>query len=266
MKNILLLLSFAVFASLFSSCANQDSSTAVAPVVPQVKLPAALDLCLSESGGLGKWNEMKSLTFSFDKGESTEVHKISLKDRKALITRDEVKLGFDGKDVWVSPNKAAWGKGSARFYHNLVFYFFAIPYVLADDGTVYEEVAPKIIDGISHKGVKVSYKDGVGDAPDDYYIAYFNPTSGLVHLLLYTVTYYNGEPNEKYKAIIYEDWQESNGMRVPLQMSGYKYENDTLGEKRYERIFKDVVLSKESFDDSIFQMPNEAEIDPLVQH
>jgi hypothetical protein len=83
-----------------------------------------------------------------------------------------------------------------------------------------------------------------------------------MELLLYTVTYYSKESHEKYNALLYE-WQEVNGMQVTKSIKGYKYDSGRLGDLRYESSFNNVTFSKEKPDDSIFSIPNIAEIDSL---
>jgi len=266
MKKIQLisLLAIALFLSACESSSTKTEKDAIQEV--SVDFPEILKKGITAHGGLERWQSMKALAFNLQQGDIEEQHKTSLSNRKALIERDSVQVGFDGDQVWVTPNKAAFGKGSARFYHNLIFYFYSIPFVLADPGIIYEEVPVREIEGVSYEGVKISYHDGIGDAPTDYYIAYFHPETHELYLLLYTVTYFNGSPNEKYKALVYETWQEINGFKLPLKMTSYKFENDTLGAKRKERLFTQVDISEKPFDDQIFAIPNGAEIDSLIQH
>ncbi len=266
MKNIFLITTSILLAIIIQSCASKEDQAAEQPMIQKVVLPTVLEKGLKAHGGLELWRKMKAMDFSFSRGPEIEHQKIALDNRKALITRDSVQVGYDGKEVWVAPNKAAFGKSSARFYHNLIFYFYAMPFVLADDGIIYEEVPNRVLDGKSYPGVKVSYKSGVGDAPDDYYIAYFHPETKELYLLLYTVTYYNGGPSDKYNALVYESWQDVFGLKLPLKMAGYKFVDNELGDKRYEREFTEVKLSSEAFDESIFNMPKIAEIDSLIQH
>ncbi|MEL6987606.1 MAG: hypothetical protein AAGK97_07215, partial [Bacteroidota bacterium] len=200
------------------------------------KLPKTLQEGIEAHGGLKNWQSMKQMKYQFPKGDGFEEQIIDLQNRKVLINYDTYKVGFDGDDVWVSPNKDAFGKRSARFYHNLIFYFYAMPFVLADDGIVYTDMGKKTIQGNEYDGIKISYNDGVGDAPDDYYIALFNDEN-IMEWLMYTVTYYSKEKSEKYNILNYSDWEEVNGLLLPKTMKGYKYENDELGELRYERTF-----------------------------
>lgn len=255
----------------FSSCQSTapEQKTADNPKVeeatPKPALPKALAQGLEAHGGLERWEQMKSLQFAMMKGEKKETHLTQLKNRKTRISHEDYTIGFDGEEVWVAPNKAAFGKGSARFYHNLRFYFFGLPFLFADPGINYEELPQKEINGIMYDAVKISYQSGVGDAPEDYYIAHFHPETHLMDVLLYTVTYYKGTTNENYNALMYE-WQEVNGLKVPKVMSGYKYENGQIGELRYERPLLDVEIKETAPDEALFEMPEGAEIDSLITH
>jgi hypothetical protein len=263
MKNLLLL---GALLSIFACQQSQSKDQSTVAESNQTKtkdLPALLTKALKAHGGLEQWNEMQTMEFAFPKGDTKEHQLIDLKNRKVLLTHDDYKVGFDGKDVWVSPNKEAFGKRSARFYHNLIFYFYAMPFVLADDGIIYEQLPDRTFKGEAYAALKISYHDGVGDAPDDYYIAHFDKSSGLMEYLLYTVTYYSKEKSEKFSALHYSDWENVNGLTLPKKMVGYKFENEQLGEMRYERIFSDAKLSKDAKPANFFAKPEGSEISPL---
>lgn len=53
------------------------------------------------------------------------------------------------------------------------------------------------------------------------------------------------------------------GVDLPKILTWYKYEDGQLGEKRGQRIFNDIKLSREVYDQSIFEVPENAEIDSL---
>ena len=232
---------------------------------PKVTLPIILKQGLTAHGGLARWNALHTLEYTIQKKEQPEKHVVDLKSRKVHISHPDYQIGFDGKDVWVTPNKEAFGKTSPRFYHNLIFYFYAIPFVLADPGINYEMLPQKEIRGQLYDVVKISYNEGVGDAPDDYYIAHFNTETHLMDWLLYTVTYFSGNKSEKFNILNYE-WQTINGLTVPSKMIGYKYADGQVGDLRYERPFTAVQLRTDKVNPAIFAMPQGAEIDALITH
>lgn len=253
------LIAFTLFLLALHSC-QEDAS----PPAHWSNIPAPLMEGLDAHGGLEQWTNMKTMEFSIPKGSNRELHRIDLPSRKVQISHPDYTIGFDGNEVWVSPDKEAFGSTSARFYHNLIFYFYAIPFVLADPGINYEVLPERSINGRDLIPVKVSYDSGVGDAPDDYYIAHFDKDSKELYLLLYTVTYFSGETNERFSAIIYDEWTTSNGLKVPKVMNGFRYAADTLGDQRYSRIFDDIKLTEEALDPAIFEQPENSVIDSLI--
>ncbi len=248
---------------LISSACKNDTPTS--NVVPKLDIPSPLVNALDAHGGLDHWQSMKTLRYTLQSGDKIEKHQIDLSTRKVRIDTDGYTLGFDGSEVWVTPDLAAFGDGSARFYHNLIFYFFALPYVAVDQGINYEVLPDFTLNDRRYDAIKISYDSGVGDAPEDEYIMHFDKETGIMHLLLYTVTYYSKEKSQKYGAIIFDDWMEVSGLKLPGSFKGYKYEDGQLGDLRYEKIFTDHYLSSDPMDESTFGKPNGAEVDPFLQ-
>lgn len=233
--------------------------------VDMSQYPELLQKALEAHGGLDTWKSYSSLSYDISWGnrEGTENHLVNIHNRKVLIDRDSVKVGFDGDQVWVSPDLASFGNGSPRFYHNLYFYFFGIPYLLADPGINYEDQGIKTIQGTDYRALKVSYNEGVGDSDEDLYIGLFNPESYKLEVLLYTVTYFSGEESANYNALKYPDWKNVGGVLLPTTIKGYKYAADTIGDLRYEVSFNNIKLDKEAPSSELFEIPATAEIDSL---
>ncbi len=270
MSRIFKLFACSLFIStLFFSCSNESSqATTEEPVekeeVASPALPELLSDALEAHGGLNNWQSMKTMIYTVERNEKPEQHLIDLDSRKVLLTHEDYRIGFDGQEVWVSPNKAAFGNSSARFYHNLRFYFVSMPFIVADPGINYEVLPQKELQGKTYDALRITYDDGIGDAPEDEYILHFDPETKQMEWLLYTVTYYTGEVASKYNALHYSEWQEVNGLMLPQKMVGYRYEDGKIGEKRYERLVSDFQLMTSKKDAAIFEMPEEAEIDSLI--
>lgn len=88
-------------------------------------------------GGLDTWNTMQSLEFSMPTDDGLEITTTDLKDRYALIEMPKHTIGYDGNSVWMTNNDTTSYKGNPKFYYNLMFYFYAMPFILADDGITY---------------------------------------------------------------------------------------------------------------------------------
>lgn len=225
-----------------SQCTNRQqsgSNTATAHHSEQIAK------VLKAHGGFNRWAEMKTLKFS----KSGEHHLIDLNSRKVLVEGEKRTIGFDGKDVWVVPDSLTTG---ARFYHNLFFYFYAMPFVLGDPGIHYDDAGSKELFGMNLRGIKISYGDGVGDSPKDNYILYYNEESNTMKALMYTVTFRSQESSDKFSLIKYDTWQDVNGVLLPEKIQWYNFKNDSIGEMRNEVLFTNVSLSKDQVDQNLF--------------
>jgi hypothetical protein len=256
-------LCFPIF--LLLSCGRQQSQeTFQEAQTPETHSSSPLDAILTAHGKWDTWQQYQQVAYDVYVNDTLVDHQlIDLKTRKVLITSDTYIIGFDGDEVWVSPNKAAYKGNSARFYHNLQFYFFAIPFVLADPGTHHEMLEQRKFQGVNCEVVKTWFDNHVGDAPDDYYLAYADPQTHQLKLLLYTVTYFSRNANGRFNARVYDSLQEVGGLWVPAKMISHRWENGELGEKRSETTFRNVRFSKEAPDAAQFAMPEGAYIDKL---
>ncbi|RFP67040.1 hypothetical protein D0N36_00715 [Hymenobacter lapidiphilus] len=262
-------------ALVLAACTSnpEQAVTTAAPteaVTPKRELPKLLQQALEAHGGLAAWQQFGMMSYQLSGtlgGEAREEkHLINLRTRQVRIEGPDYQLGLDDQnEVWVSPNKAAFGKMSARFYHNLYFYFFAIPFVLADEGTNYEDLGTRTVAGKAYRALKVSYETGRGDSSGDEYIAHFNPETYRLELVLYTVTFFEPGKAATYNALLYPEWQQVNGLLLPRRMEGHKFADNQIGELRYQAAFSQVQLTKPQPETSQFARPAGAELDSLKQ-
>ncbi|HCX24677.1 MAG: hypothetical protein CMB80_27680 [Flammeovirgaceae bacterium] len=235
-------------------------TTEKAPYTNPTHHIAEITKVMNAHGGFEKWESMKTLEYELENGET---QLISLKDRKVLLENEQRTIGFDGTNVWVTPDTV--DASGARFYHNLYFYFFAMPFVLGDPGITYEKVDPKEFKGETLSGVKISYGASTGDSPDDNYILWYDPSSYNMKWLMYTSTYRSGEPSDRFNLIKYNDWIDVNELKLPTRLQWHVYKNDTIGEVRGEALFANITLSVDEPVDSLFAMPSDAQIAPGPQ-
>lgn len=215
---------------------------------------------LQAHGGLEQWQKMGTLQYRLLKEDDPETHIIDLKSRKDLVKASNYLLGYDGEQVWVSPNKAAFPGKSATFYHNLYFYFLSIPFVLADPGVAYQQLENMELGGQQYRVIEVSFGEGVGDSPEDKYRLLINPETKRLEWLLYTSTFFGRQPSNKFNAQKYEDYQEHRGLLFPHTLTGYAYEGGQIGDVRYVNHFDQIQLKEEQPDQQQFAMPEQAEV------
>ncbi|WP_281542866.1 DUF6503 family protein [Maribacter aestuarii] len=221
------------------------------------KFPEALDKVFGAHGGLDTWRNQRTLTYDLPKPELTETHVIDLFSRKDKITSEGYTMGYDGEDVWLLDVDESY-KGDPVFYHNLMFYFYAMPFVLADDGINYSTAENLDYEGISYPGIRITYDNGVGTSPKDEYYLHYHPETHQMQWLGYTVTYRSGETSDNIKWIRYNDWMNVNGLTLPKSIIWYDYEGRTIKEEKSLVMFENVRISSEAKNDDFFQKPDEA--------
>ncbi len=256
-------ISFVLLGLIIISCKTDQTKVVEKLEVEKIELPSLMEEVLDAHGGLDTWNSMGTLSYELVKEEGNEEQIIDLKNRKVKINASNWELGFDGTDVWVTPDMETFGRKSARFYHNLLFYFYAIPYVLADPGVNYEVREPVEMLGMNLLQIATSFNSGVGDAPEDEYILLIDEKTKQLKVILYTVTYYSKEKGKSYNALVYDNYKDVNGLLFPENLKGYKYKDGQLGEERYIRSFTNIKTAKNQPDQSVFAVPEGAVIDPL---
>ncbi len=234
---------------------------------------AQLERAFEIHGGLAKWQSYGSVEFDLSwagaKGTKKDHQLFDLRSREGLITSDKYSLGASQGEVWIKPNPAALGGTPPRFYMWTPFYFFAMPFVFADPGAIQEPLGKKNFQGKEYEVVKVTFKKGTGDSPDDFYVAYVDPATSQLKLVAYIVTYPSlrkGKPIDELEqhAIVFQEWQEANGLRVPKVAPFYLWKNENIeGDPLATLEFSNVQFSEKSPDASKFAKPSDAVAAPM---
>ena len=259
MKNILYLLIFSIFI-IISCKPSADSSDVIdnKVKVTTIDYPDAMDRIFDNHGSVDKWKSMKAMTFEIKKEAKNEKTMLDLHTRHERIQGSNFTSGYTGDKYWVEADTTY--KGNAKFYTNLMFYFYAMPFVLADDGINYDKVDPLIFDNVAYPGYRISYGDGVGISPKDEYFIHYDPKTYEMAWLGYTVTYRTGKASEKIGWIKYDNWKIYNGLKLPQSLTWYKTENNLPTEERNTRIFVNVNVSEIAFPEGTFDMPAGAKL------
>lgn len=93
-------------------------------------------------------------------------------------------LIWDGNEAYTSDSLYT----RARFGLLTWSYFFAAPYKLGDPGSNLELLGIKNLNDLEFKAAKLTFGEGVGDTPDDWYITYKSQESNLLAGMAYIVT------------------------------------------------------------------------------
>ena len=214
---------------------------------------------LNAHGGMKKWKKEKTLVFEIPKGDTKDVHTVDLDSRKDKVTSAKVDMGFDGTEAW-AVDKAGDYKGNPYYSHNLMFYFYAMPFVLADNGIQYSEVPNLVVEGKSYPGVKITFASTAGVSSQDEYHLHYDPQTYQMRWLVYTATFGADKKSDRFGLINYSDWAEVNGVLLPKTLTWYKYEDRQVKEVRNSVTFENISLSKTPKPASFYAKPGEAKV------
>ncbi|NER14159.1 hypothetical protein GWK08_11955 [Leptobacterium flavescens] len=256
-KASLLLLIVVLFAACKETKTTEKEVVEVEKEIQLPDYPQEIAAVFDKHGGIRNWKSMRSMSYEIVKPGGNEKQTIDLVSRNDLIETEKYTMGFDGKDSWIKQDSAYY-RGNPRFYHNLIFYFYAMPFVLGDDGIKYEKAEDLVYEGVNYPGFKISYESNIGDSPDDNYYIYYNAEDNTMAWLGYTVTYGRGEANDNVHYIRYNDWKEFDGLVLPNSITWFVNEGSKLVQPRNTVNFANVTVSKERPDASIFAKPEGA--------
>lgn len=235
----------------------QDPAEQEEKEAEEARFPTEILKMFDAHGGFELWNKMKQLSYTLPKKNNSKTHLIALKSRKLVINSPNYTIGFDGNEVWMN-KEGKFPVERARFYHNLYFYFHAMPFILGDKGIEYEKVADLEFEGVKYPGYKISYQSNVGDSPDDNYFVYYDAATHLMKWLGYTVTYGSDGPSNEIHYINYNNWEKISGLLLPISLQWYSSENNLPKEPTSKQEFNLVSISKASLNNNLFEKPIDA--------
>jgi hypothetical protein len=232
-----------------------------------------LERCLEAHGGIVRWQSFGSveydLTWENAKGAKKDHQLFNLRTRDGLITSAAYTLGSAKGEVWITPGLEALGGTPPRFYMWTPFYFFGMPFVFADPGATQESLGRKSFQGREYDTTRVTFKSGTGDSPEDYYVTYVDPDSAQLKLVEYVVTFPSIRKNKPLEqlephAILFEEWQQADGVLVPKAASFYNWKNGNIeGEPLGRLTFSAVRFIVATPDSANFAKPAGAVVAPL---
>ncbi|MEZ4272120.1 MAG: hypothetical protein R3C68_12030 [Myxococcota bacterium] len=225
-------------------------------------------------GGLAKWFAGTALQFRYDykptdpkRSRRDTTQTIDLLSARAYHVAHapiEGRFAWDGTRAWASfpPEKIA-----ARFWALTPYYFVAMPFVLGDPGVRLQISQDDPADaGLPPCDVvRVTFDQGTGDAPDDYYVVYLAKESGRLVALRYVVSYKpfmasKGVSHTPEKLLVYEDYQEAGPLTLARTHRFYAFADGKRGSLVTVSTVSDVQYGAQ-FDAAQLTMPAGAQID-----
>jgi hypothetical protein len=224
-------------------------------------------------GGLERWFANGPLFFHFDYRPLSEAK--TVRDTYQLVDTwssravhemaedRDVRFGWTGQEAWIHPAKADLDI-NARFWALTPYYFIGMPFVLADSGVNLERLDDQQLLGETYQMVKVTFEDEAGDAPDDYYVMYFNPDTHKVRALRYVVSYPGFFPDGGHsdeKLMLFEGEQTVEGITFAEHFPTHAWDAEAgePGDKVTAIELTDVEFRPETEAD-FFELPSGAEV------
>jgi len=225
---------------------------------PERSYPEVVSAVFDAHGGIDSWHQMRAMSYEIVKEGQNEKQIIDLHNRNERIEAANFTMGYDGSDFWVKADTTY--KGNPVFYKNLMFYFYAMPFVLGDPGIIFSETADLVHDSMSYPGLRISYESEVGVSPEDEYFLHYNPDTHEMAWLGYTVTYFSKEKSTAIKWIRYDDWQKINGLKLPKSLAWYKLVDNLPTTERNRREFINVTVGQDALPAETFAKTEGAKV------
>lgn len=172
--------------------------------------------------------------------------------------KDGSSIIYDGTEVYLTPADKEYK--SARFDIFTWSYFMSMPFKLTDPGTQWNGFEQKTINDEVLSRAKLSFKNGVGDTSEDWYMIYTDPETNLLKYAAYVVTY--GKTLEKAEAaphaIAYTNYTVVDGVAIADMWDFYNWteEKELFGDS-----IGDATLTNITFlDTADFTVPKDSKI------
>lgn len=165
-------------------------------------------------------------------------------------SRMEIKNGptlvFDGEKAWVASKNGGFPR--ARFHLLTWTYFMAAPFKLQDPGSKLAKGADQKLHGKALNTARLTFGEGIGDSPEDWYVVYKDPANHQLAALAYIVTYSKSKDkaNKAPHILTYEDPIKIDGVTLTKRWRIYDW---SAKKGAYGKALYDITLSKMSFVD-----------------
>ena len=223
-------------------------------------------------GGLEAWLRSGTIAFTFDYAPRGQPQRrmytrsrVDLWRSRATQTElgeyADARFGWDGVRAWIVPEAKAFPT-PARFWATTPYYFVGMPFVLADPGVRFEQLADAALDGETYHLVKATFDPGTGDSPGDYYILYIHPQTAQVAALRYIVAYpgfFKTGGHSPEKLMKYLELKSVDGLKFAQRLDTYAWNKSEPGNLVTTIAVSDIALG-ETIPAADFAAPADAEV------
>jgi len=223
-------------------------------------------------GGLDTWYANGFLSFRFDyqpldgstrRNTYQVIDTWNNKARHTDYADSTSSFGWDGKEAWVKAKDSTTFKYDTKFWALTPLYLAAYPFILDGEGVQLELLKQKVYKGNLQDVVKITFDANVGDAPDDYYILYFDVETHVISAIRYIVSYPEYFPNGGHspeKIMEVTGQTVTNRILLPNGLKTYMLtENEEMGEYVTKIDIRDVAFVPQ-VPDQFFSKPADVKL------
>lgn len=217
-------------------------------------------------GGMDRWTSAPSVAFTEQwtiGGEpGVEMRYVVEQGPRrvhAEVVGTDTRIGWDGEQAW----GLHWDvPRPPRFLAQLNYYFLNLPWLTQDPGVFleYEGRGPILGGEKEYEIVLMTFGQGVGDSPEDYYRLYIDPETHVLTANDYIVTYRailpDGMTQSPEKTLVFESFEEVDGLTVPTAFTIYQAEDQV-----YASLTAKDWSFREPFDAALAAVPEGGVID-----
>jgi len=223
-------------------------------------------------GGLQQWYNNGALSFRFNyrpldgstpRDSYQTIDTWSNRAKHTSVTDSTAHFGWNGKTAWVQAKDSTAFAYDTKFWALTPIYFLGQPFILDGKGVNLELLSQKMYKEKNNDVVKVTFDAGTGDAPDDYYILYFDSQTHRLSVIRYIVSYpgyFKKGEHLPEKFMDLGDYQTVNGITFATRYkTHWLAENEQLGEYITKIDVSDIAFVKNLSED-FFDAPDGAKI------
>ncbi len=191
-----------------------------------------VDAMVTAHGGMERWAGAPTVSFEdefkFGDAEEGGVSRVTVEQgprRAYLDSPNGETFVWDGEKAW---SQSLQGGYPPRFLVLLNYHFLNLPWLAKDPGVQFGEPGTARLwdDPTDYLTVKITYGEGVGDTPGDYYLLYIHPETHRLAATEYIVTYRailpEGVTASSPNTLVYDDFATTSGLTVPTAYSIYE--------------------------------------------
>ena len=230
-------------------------------VVPEKPVPDVVRRMIEAHGGMDAWRTAPSVRFTERWGEAAATRVAVEQGTRRVymeVPGTRSRMAWDGERAW----SIEWRGAPPRFLAQLNYYFLNLPWLSMDPGVKLGEPGTGLLrdDPTSYSTVMMTFDEGVGDTPGDYYELYIHPETHLLEACRYVVTYKAllppGSKHTPDHILVFDEHETVNGLVVPTRFTVYEMDHSV-----YARCSITDWSFDQPFDATMVTMPAGAVVD-----